>query len=349
MSSVLVTGGAGFIGSHTCLKLLEEGYDVFVIDSLINSDYITLEIIKKYFKEKNPSLQNNLYFYKGDIRDILLVNKIFSEASDLGKKIQAVIHFAGLKSVNNSIHDPLTYWDNNLTGTISLINLMDKNNCKTIVFSSSATIYEPKENMLIKENTIINPINPYGKTKATIESFLHDIYISDNKNWRIANLRYFNPVGAHPNGIIGERNGLEATNLFPKIMQVAQGAKKNISIYGNDWPSRDGTCVRDYIHVMDLAEGHIRTLNYLFLKENEFINLNLGTGIGKSVLQVIETFENTNGVKIPYIFEERRDGDRAEVVANIELAKATLKWEPIFELPEMCLHAWNWGKCKNVI
>ena len=342
MSSVLVTGGAGFIGSHTCLKLLENGYDVFVIDSLINSKQNTLDLIKKYHREKNPGFENNLYFSKGDIRDCLLINKIFSEANDFGKKIKAVIHFAGLKSVNSSIHNPIEYWDNNLYGTISLIKSMKENNCKNLAFSSSATIYEPKINQLVKEDTKINPINPYGKTKASIESFLSDVYNSDPKNWRIANLRYFNPVGAHPCGLIGEKNSQEATNLFPNILQVAKGYRRNISIYGKDWPSKDGTCIRDYIHVMDLAEGHIRALNYLVSKKNEFINLNLGTGIGKSVLEVIETFEKTNNLKIPYIFEDRREGDRAEVVANIELSKNILKWEPTFELSDMCIHSWNW-------
>ena len=348
MSAILLTGGAGYIGSHTCLKLLENRFDVFVIDSFEMSDPSTLEIIKKYFKKNFPDFINTLYYFQADIRDYSSINKVFSKAEKLDKAIKAVIHFAGLKSVNSSISNPLIYWDNNFSGTISLIKSMEKNNCRTLVFSSSATIYEPEGKELIKEDTRINPNNPYGKTKAAVESLLKDIYNSNPEMWRIANLRYFNPVGSHPSGVIGEENNKDLTNLFPKILEVANGFKDKISIYGNDWNSKDGTCIRDYIHVMDLAEGHLRTLNYLTLKQNKFINLNLGTGEGKSVLEVIETFEKVNKIKIPYIFEKRRKGDRAEVVANIEFSKNILNWQPTFKLSEMCRDSWNWAN-KNKI
>ncbi len=347
MSSILLTGGAGYIGSHTCLILLENGFDVFVIDSFVNSDKTNLDKIKIYFKKKYPEFSNNLYLFQGDIRDYALVNKIFFEAKNKKKEIKAVIHFAGLKSVNCSINNPLTYWDNNLNGTISLVKSMLKNKCSTLVFSSSASIYEPNTNELIKENTKIKPNNPYGKTKASIENFLEDIYMSNSNNWKIANLRYFNPVGAHTSGLIGEINSEKITNLFPKILQVALGQRSSIDIFGNDWPSKDGTCIRDYIHVLDLAEGHIKTLNYLFLREKEFININLGTGIGKSVLEVIQTFEKINSVKIPYIFKERRLGDRAEVVADIEFAKNILKWQPKYDLADMCRDAWEFIRNKE--
>ena len=324
MSSVLVTGGAGFIGSHTCIKLLENKYDVFVIDSFYKTSSETLIKIQKYINKNYPNYSNKLYFFEGDIKNQILIDKVFTKAKELDKKINSVIHFAGFKSVYDSIYNPILYWDNNLGGTISLLKSMYKNDCKILVFSSSATIYDANNSKMIKEDTNINPINPYGKTKAAIESLLIDTYHSNKNKWRIANLRYFNPVGAHPDAFIGEDINGEVRNLFPNIIQVAKGLKDFVSIYGNDWPSLDGTCIRDYIHVMDIAEAHMRTLNYLYSKKSEFINLNLGTGIGKSVLEVIKTFEETNKVSIPYLFKSRRQGDRARLVADIELSRSPL-------------------------
>ena len=344
MSSILVTGGAGFIGSHTCLKLLENGFTVFVIDSFCKSSSSSLEIIKQYFKNNQPKLKNDLYYFKGNIKNISVLDDIFKFAKKIGEDIKAVIHLAGFKSVSDSIYNPLMYWDNNFCGTISLLKSMMKNDCRCIVFSSSATIYEPNKNELIKEDTKINPINPYGNTKAAIETLLNDIYKSKYKEWRIANLRYFNPVGAHPNCLIGEVTNSDASNLFPNIIKVAKGIVPYINIYGNDWPSKDGTCIRDYIHIMDLAEGHIKALKFLLSNDSKFININLGTGIGKSVLEVIKTFEEINELKIPYVFKNRRLGDRGKVVANISFSKDILNWAPVFNLSDMCRDAWNWEK-----
>ena len=347
MTSVFVTGGAGFIGAHTCLKLLENGFDVFVIDICYKTSFDKLERVQEFINKKLPKLSNKLYLFKGDIRDQNLLEGIFKKAIKIDKKINAVIHLAGLKSVYESINDPLTYWDNNLCGAISLLKVMNLNNCNIIVFSSSATIYDTSKNELIKEDENIKPINPYGKNKVAIESFLQDIYNSNKNIWKIANLRYFNPVGAHPDGIIGEDSKGDASNLFPNIIQVAKGHRKFINVYGNDWPSKDGTCIRDYVHVMDLADGHIKALNYLFSNNHKLINLNLGSGIGKSVLEVIKTFEEINSVKIPYLFANRREGDRSRVIADIELSKKILKWEPIYSLSDMCRDAWNWDKLIN--
>ncbi len=344
MTSVLLTGGAGFIGSHTCCKLLENGFDVFVVDACKNTSFDKLEKIKNYLYKKRPKISNKLYLFKSDIRNQNSLEEIFRKAIKMNKRISAVVHLAGLKSVSESICDPLIYWDNNLCGAISLLKVMNRNDCNILVFSSSATIYDTSKNDFIKEDHSIKPINPYGKNKVAIESFLQDIFDSNQSIWRIANLRYFNPVGAHPDGIIGEDSNGNVSNLFPNIIKVAKGELPFVSIYGSDWPSKDGTCIRDYIHVMDLAEGHIKTLKYLFSKENKFVNINLGTGFGKSVLEVIRNFEDTNGIKIPYIFKSRRKGDRGIVVANIDFAKKILNWEPTFNLSDMSRDAWNWEK-----
>ncbi len=341
MSRILVTGGAGFIGSHTCLALLERNYKVLIIDSFINSSPIALKRVKKIFNQ-NHSQQNNIQIVKGDLRDIKLLENIFLRAKLEQDPIEAVIHFAGLKSVSDSIKKPLEYWDNNLIGTINLLKIMDQNKCRTIVFSSSATIYKKAEKKLIDENTSISPITPYGFTKSAIEIILENIFNSESNNWRIANLRYFNPIGAHSSGLIGENPKGLPNNIFPLILKVASGEIRELEIFGNDWPTHDGTGVRDYIHVIDLAEGHIFTLDYLLKNKPVLLNLNLGTGIGSSVLDLINSFECVNKIKIPYKFVNRRDGDLPSVVANNFKAIKILKWTPKRNLELMCKDGWRW-------
>ena len=263
MKTVLVTGGAGFIGSHTCLRLLEEGLDVFVIDSFVNSNKQSLHKVLKIFSDSFKDKQNKIHIYEGDIRDKNLLIKIFEEAKKLKKTIDGVIHFAGLKSVKESCKDPLLYWNNNLIGTISLLKIMEEFNCRKLIFSSSATVYKYNSNKLINENEKLNPSNPYGQTKLAIEKILYDLYNKKEDKWKIISLRYFNPVGAHPSGLIGEcPNGIP-NNIFPYICGVAIGKFDYLKIFGNDWPTHDGTGIRDFIHVMDLAKAHTLALNHL--------------------------------------------------------------------------------------
>ena len=344
MKSILVTGGCGYIGSHTCLLLLELGYQVYIIDSNINSKSKVIERILKLAGLSNELANNNLHFEKGDLNDYIFLEKFFSKLKIQNIKLDAVIHFAGLKAIKESKQDPLKYWKNNVSATLNLLLLMDKNNCKNIVFSSSATIYGNNNSNLISEEEPIQPINPYGRTKVAIEEILNDIYISSPNDWRIASLRYFNPVGAHPSGIIGEDQIGIPTNIFPLINKVASRHLDELVIFGNNWNTYDGTGERDYIHVMDLAEGHIETLKYLFDNKAQKLNLNLGTGKGTSVLKIIETYEKINKVKIPFKFGKRRSGDVGRSVADITKAKTILNWEAKRSLEEMCLNGWNWQK-----
>ena len=342
--SILVTGGAGFIGSHTCLSLLKKGYDILVIDSFINSNKLSLERVKNLVSEKNSNQLNSI---KGDIRDQNLLNDIFLNYKSKKKPITSVIHFAGLKSVKDSVINPLKYWDTNVKGALTLLSKMKEYECYNIVFSSSATIYGKSNQIRISENTQINPTNPYGQTKAAIEKILYDLFSSKKEPWKIANLRYFNPIGAHESGLIGESPLGIPNNIFPFLTKVANGNLEKLNIFGNDWPTKDGTGVRDYIHVMDLAEGHIAALEFLLSNnKSQIINLNLGTGLGTSVLELVRTFEKINNVKINYKFVPRREGDVANVVADNSLAKSILNWQPRRSLEEMCLDGWNW-QCLN--
>ena len=342
--SILVTGGAGFIGSHTCLSLLEKGYNIVVIDSFINSNKLSLERVKDLVSEKN-SIQLNIL--KGDIRDQNLLNDIFLNYKSKKKPITSVIHFAGLKSVKESVINPIKYWDINVNGALTLFSKMKEYECHNIVFSSSATIYGKSNQIRISEKTQINPTNPYGQTKAAIEKILYDLFSSKKEPWKIANLRYFNPIGAHESGLIGESPLGIPNNIFPFLTKVAQGNLEKLNIFGNDWPTKDGTGVRDYIHVMDLAEGHIAALEFLLSNnKSQIINLNLGTGLGTSVLELVRTFEKVNNVNINYKFVPRREGDVANVVADNRLAKSILNWQPRRSLEEMCLDGWNW-QCLN--
>ena len=336
----LVTGGTGFIGSHTCLLLLEKGHEVVVIDSLVNSHKKSLERVIDILKPNNKN--EKLDFICADIRDEQVLDKIFSEYQRLDKPIQAVIHFAGLKSAKDSVLRPLLYWDVNVNGSLKLLRIMDKYKCRTIVFSSSATIYGLSSDKPLTESSEIKPINPYGETKASIENLLSDIYFSCPRKWRIASLRYFNPIGAHSSGLIGEFPKGVPDNIFPYITQVAAGIRKKLIVFGNDWPTIDGTGVRDYIHVVDLAEGHILALEYLLGSDSQIINLNLGTGIGTSVFELVHTFEQVNNIKIPFEISCRREGDSPIVIADNSLAVSSLGWLPKRSIKEMCIDGWKW-------
>ena len=343
MRSILVTGGCGFIGSHTCVSLLREGFKIFVIDSNINSSPKSLESVLKIFKNQGKNHQENIYFFKGDICNLKDVEKVFYTAKKLGFSIEGVIHFAGLKSVSESIKNPLLYWMNNVYGTLNLLKIMEKYACFTIVFSSSATVYGVNDDNLITELSEVKPINPYGRTKLIIENVLKDLFDSNKDLWRIINLRYFNPIGAHSSGLIGERPVGIPNNLFPYICQVGNKEKDLLQIFGNDWPTNDGTCIRDFIHVMDLAEAHLNSINFLINNDDsKYLILNIGTGKGTSVLELVRVFEKVNNCTIPLKFVERRDGDLCKIVADNRLAFLELNWEPKRTIEDMCKDGWNW-------
>lgn len=340
MDTILVTGGCGFIGSHTCLEILSKGYRILIIDSNINSKENVLEKIKKIAGIN--SNDERIEFIKGDIRNYSLLNETFKKEKEINNGISAVIHFAALKSVNESNQYPLDYWDINVGGTISLLKVMKDYGCYNFIFSSSATIYGFSEKIILDENSPIQPINTYGRTKSAIEKLLEDLQQSQPNLWRIANLRYFNPIGAHPSGDLGEDPFGMPNNIFPIINKVASKELKHLKIFGNDYETIDGTGVRDYIHVMDVSEGHIVALEYLLKNNPQIINLNLGTGKGTSVLEIISIFEKVNNIKLPYIFTDRREGDVAVCVADNKLAKSLLNWEPKKSLEEMCKDGWKW-------
>ena len=338
MKTILVTGGTGFIGSHTNITLLENGYYVIVIDSNINSSKKSIKRISQITKKKNQEI----LFRKGDIRSERFLNKVFLDAKLSGRPITAVIHFAGLKSIEDSIKYPLLYWDVNIKGSINLFKVMDKFNCHTIVFSSSASIYGFNNGKKLLESSEIKPQNPYAYSKASIEYILDEIYKSSGKEWKIAKLRYFNPIGAHPSGLVGEEPLQKVNNLFPYLCGVASGKYKELKIFGNDWPTNDGTCVRDYIHVMDLAESHLCALEFLLKKKTQNVSINIGTGKGTSVLGLLEAFNKINNFNLPYKFVTRRFGDVPVLVADNKLAISTLNWMPKRTLEDMCKDGWNW-------
>ncbi len=342
MSRILVTGGAGFIGSHTCLVLLKEGHELIVLDSFENSSKEVLNRVRILAGKTTKSDQQSLEIINGDIRDSYTLFSIFKKARKIHKPIEAVIHFAGLKAVSESIKKPLQYWDVNVNGTHTLLNAMEAYGCKTFVFSSSATLYGHPKSLPIKENANIKPINTYGHTKAAVEQILHDLKSSAEDSWRIAILRYFNPVGAHETGRIGEDPLGIPNNLFPFISQVAIGHFEKLRIFGGDWPTPDGTCVRDYIHVMDLADGHKAALNSLLANRPQLMTINLGSGHGYSVLEIVKAFEEVSNQKIPYEFCERRIGDVAINYADPTLAKVLLNWKSRRSLLDMCRDSWNW-------
>ncbi len=329
MSTVLVTGGAGFIGSHTSVELLNAGYDIIILDNFVNSKPESLKRIKELTGK-------DFKFYQADIRDEEAMTKVFAE-----NKIDAVIHFAGLKSVPQSIKEPLNYYDNNIAGTVCLCRLMDKAGCKKLVFSSSATVYGSKNPSPLREDMPTGgTTNPYGTTKYFIEQILQDLCISDSE-WGVSILRYFNPIGAHKSGRIGEDpNGIPG-NLMPYITQVAIGKLECLNVCGNDYPTPDGTGVRDYIHVVDLALGHIKALDRL-LKVKGCEVYNLGTGKGYSVLDVVKAFEKASGIKINYRIAPRRAGDVACCYADATKAKEVLGWQAQYDIDDMCADSWRW-------
>jgi len=326
--TVLVTGGAGYIGSHTCIELLNAGYDVVILDNLYNSHSESVERIAKITGKKPV-------FYIVD-----LLNRSDMEIIFKNNNIDNVIHFAGYKAVGESVQKPLMYYNNNITGTVNLLETMQKYNVKNIVFSSSATVYGNPHTVPITESFPISATNPYGRTKLMIEQILNDLYISDN-TWNIAVLRYFNPVGAHKSGLIGEDPNDIPNNLVPFISQVAIGKLPELKVFGNDYPTKDGTGIRDYIHVVDLALGHIKALEKIKEQPGIF-TVNLGTGQGYSVLDMIGAFEKACGRKIPYTFTQRRPGDIAKCYADPSHAETILGWKALKDVDEMCEDTWRW-------
>ena len=329
MQKILVTGGAGYIGSHTVLQLLEAGNQVIVLDNLCNSSQESLNRVEELTGKKT-------IFVQGDIRDHTILELLFSK-----HHIDAVIHFAGLKAVGESVEKPLNYYNNNVYGTLTLCEAMKKFGVKNLVFSSSATVYgDPTELPLREDMPTGQPTNPYGMSKLMVELILRDLYESDN-NWNIALLRYFNPAGAHPSGRIGEDPNGIPNNLMPFITQVATGKREQLSIYGNDYDTPDGTGIRDYIHVEDLAAGHLKALDKLYTNPG-IVTYNLGTGQGYSVLDMVKEFEKQSGKAIPYQFVPRRGGDVASCYADPKTASEALGWTATRGLAEMCKDSWNW-------
>ena len=333
MAQLLITGGAGFIGSHTCLVLLEAGHHLVVLDNFANS---SPESLRRLGELVGPEATTRLRVVEGDIRSVEDLNRAFAAGP-----IEAVVHFAGLKAVGESVAEPLRYWDVNVAGSRCLLTAMAAHHCRTLVFSSSATLYGYPEQVPIRESAPVQPINPYGHTKAAVERMLQDVAASE-AGWRIASLRYFNPVGAHPSGRIGEDPSGIPNNLFPFITQVAVGRRERLQVFGGDWPTPDGSGVRDYIHVMDLAEGHLAALQVLLSGGDQLLTLNLGSGRGHSVLEVIAAFQEASGRAIPHDVVARRAGDAAETVADPSLAAELLGWRTTRGLAEMCRDGWAW-------
>lgn len=329
--SILVTGGAGYIGSHTTLTLLEKGYDVVVFDNLANS---CEEAIKRVEKLAGKSVK----FYEADMLDKDAMNKIFDENPD----ISAVIHFAGLKAVGESVAKPIEYYNNNIGGTLSLLEAMRAHNVKNIIFSSSATVYGTPEKLPITEDCPKGECtNPYGWTKSMIEQILTDVHTSDNE-WNVILLRYFNPIGAHASGLIGEDPQGIPNNLVPYIAQVAVGRREHLNVYGDDYKTHDGTGVRDYIHVVDLALGHVKALEKVDTMSGGVKIYNLGTGRGYSVLDVLHAYEKACGKTLPYVVGPRRPGDVDENYSDPSRAKDELGWVAENDIEEMCRDSWNW-------
>lgn len=327
---ILVTGGTGYIGSHTCVELLQKGYEVVVFDNLYNSKIDVVDKIEKITGKK-------ITFYKADMLDKESMRPVFAEHT-----FDAVIHFAGLKAVGESVEKPLLYYKNNIAGTINLCEMMNEYGCKKIIFSSSATVYGSPETVPITEDFPLSTTNPYGSTKLMLEGILSDLCVPD-KEWSVVLLRYFNPIGAHESGLLGESPNGIPNNLMPYIMQVAVGKLPELGVFGNDYDTPDGTGVRDYIHVVDLAKGHVNAVEKA-TSANGVNIYNLGTGNGYSVLDIVKAFEAANGVTIPYSIKPRRAGDIATCYANPKKAKDELGWEAKYDLQRMCEDSWRFAK-----
>lgn len=328
-ATILVTGGTGFIGSHTCVELIEHGYDVVIADNLSNSKLEPLNRIQAITGTRPR-------FYEVDMRDRAGLDKLFQSESD----IQAVIHFAGLKAVGESVEKPLEYYENNINGTLVLCDVMRAHGCKTIIFSSSATVYGDNEVPFVETMQKLPASNPYGWTKWMIEEILTDLHTADPE-WNVMLLRYFNPIGAHPSGLMGEDPRGIPNNLLPYVAQVAVGRRECVHVFGDDYPTPDGTGERDYIHVMDLASGHVMALEWMLGRTGVEI-FNLGTGTGTSVLEIIKAFSQACGHDVPYVIDPRRPGDLASVWADASHAKEVLGWEAQYDIAQMCADAWNW-------
>ena len=327
--NVLVTGGAGYIGSHTCVELIEAGHHPIAVDNLVNASEESLRRVAQITGKEVP-------FIDGDVCDEALMERVFSEHD-----IDCVIHFAGLKAVGESVEKPLAYYSNNLTSTMNLCKVMGRHGVKKIIFSSSATVYDRDNTMPLREDSKIgNCTNPYGWTKFMCEEILRDVAKAD-KEWSVVLLRYFNPVGAHPSGLIGEHPNGIPNNLMPFISQTAIGKREKLSVFGNDYPTPDGTGVRDYIHVVDLAKGHVAAIDYLCSHTGEAV-FNLGTGNGYSVLDMVNAFEKANGVKVPYVIAPRRSGDVAVCYADPAKSAEVLGWHAQYNLEDMCRDTWHW-------
>ena len=324
---ILVTGGAGYIGSHTCVELMKAGYDVVIVDNFINSKPESLRRIEAITGK-------HVRFYEVDLLDQPALDAVFAENS-----IEAVIHFAGLKAVGESVSIPLRYYHNNITGTLLLCETMKKYNVKRLVFSSSATVYGSPKSVPIREDFPLSTTNPYGSTKLMIERILEDVHVSDAE-WSIALLRYFNPIGAHASGLLGEDPNGIPNNLVPYIAKVAGGQLEKLHVFGDDYPTKDGTGVRDYIHVVDLALGHIKAVEKV-MKSTGVEAYNLGTGVGYSVLDVVKAYEKASGQSVPYVVDPRRPGDIAECYADPEKAATELGWRATLDLAQMCRDSWN--------
>ena len=330
--NILITGGLGYIGSHTVIECINSKHSVVIVDNLYNSSIKVLEKLNKF-------LNKDLKFYKTDMQDIEEFEKVFIE-----NNIDAVIHFAGYKAVGESVENPLKYYDNNIGITINLLKLMERYNVKQIIFSSSATVYKESKILPLTENMPLGVTNPYGRTKLIIEEILQDIAYVD-KNFKVVILRYFNPIGAHPCGLFGEENNGIPNNLMPYIVKVAKGELEYLRVFGNDYNTKDGTGVRDYIHVVDLAKAHIKAIKAFEFSKN--INIyNIGTGTGYSVLEIIHNFEKATGIKIPYKIVERRKGDIGENYSNSDKAKKELNFSTKYGILDMCHDAWNFEKGK---
>lgn len=329
---ILVTGGAGYIGSHACLELLRSGYEIVVVDNLSNSSQESLNRVKKISSKNFP-------FYEANLCDKSRIEKIFKN-----EKIKSVIHFAGFKNVNESISEPIKYYKNNIGGTLTLLEVMKQNNCKELIFSSSASVYGKPKKAPVNENSELLPINPYGRSKLIIENILRDLFLSD-KNWKIALLRYFNPAGAHESGLLGECPLKTPSNLVPRISQVAIGKLKTLNIYGCDYDTKDGTGVRDYIHVVDLVKGHLKALNIL-KSLSEIITINLGTGKGYSVFEVLSAFEKVSSKKISFTLKDRRAGDSDICYTDNSYSLKIIDWQAEHDIDKMCEDTWRW-QCQN--
>ena len=332
MSKILVTGGTGYIGSHTVVELVENGEDVVIVDNFSNSSPDVLDRLEEITGKR-------VRFYEVDILDEEKLEQVFKE-----NEIESVIHFAGLKAVGESVAKPVEYYHNNITGTLVLLKLMQKYNCKKIVFSSSATVYGNPEKLPIKEDFLLSTTNPYGSTKLMIENILQDVNVAD-QDFRVAILRYFNPIGAHKSGLIGERPNGIPNNVMPYIVKVATGEYEKLTVFGNDYPTPDGTGIRDYIHVVDLAQGHLKALDKI--REEKGVKIyNLGTGHGYSVLDLVQNFEKTNNIKVNYVIGARRPGDIPACYADASKAEKELGWKAEKNIEDMCKDTWHFATTK---